>query len=471
MIPPFNKPGLSVAAHTPGGNMPAGSEDTRGEMLLGNGQTGASLALASLRRHMLFGAGAVLSLFALMMVWLIFASLSGAVVAGGKIVVESNAKVVQHPDGGIVGQIFVRDGDHVKTGDMLVRLDDTRARASLGIVESQIDALSASQMRLLAERDERITPVIPAILGDRQNQRDIADLIHAETRLFEARKNSLIGEKQQLEQKRRQLNERIGGLEAQKTANMEQHRHIMDELSGLEMLFAKQLVPITRVAALRREKANLEGQHGELAAEIASIQTQIAETQMAILQLERDRRTEVLTDLSDVERQLAELKQRQIALVDQLRRTDIRAPYAGTIYQMQVHSEGGVIAAGEKIMGIVPDQDALVVEARTRPQDVDQIHPGQKAMLRFTAFNRRTTPELAGQVDFVAADLSRDEVTGESYYPVRMHIEPGELARLGDHVLIPGMPVETFIATGERTALSYFMKPLADQFARAFREE
>lgn len=429
------------------------------------------LALYSLRRHMFFGAGTILALFALFMAWLMLADLSGAVVANGKIVVESNAKVVQHPDGGIVGQIYVRNGDHVQAGDMLVRLDDTRARASLGIVESQIDALTARHMRLLAERDEQDVLVVPAVLASRRDQPDIADLIHAQTRLFEARKNSLNGEKQQLQQKRRQLEERIYGLKAQKTANIEQGRHIADELSGLEMLFAKQLVPVTRVAALRREKARLEGQHGELTSEIAAIQTQIAETEMAILQLERDRRTEVLTDLSDVERQLAELRQRQIALVDQLQRTDIRAPYAGTIYQMQVHSEGGVIAAGEKIMGIVPDQDALVVEVRTRPQDVDQIHPGQKAMLRFTAFNRRTTPELAGQVDFVAADLSRDEVTGENFYPVRMHITPGELARLGDHPLMPGMPVETFIATGERSALSYFLKPLADQFARAFREE
>ncbi|OSQ40907.1 hemolysin secretion protein D [Thalassospira mesophila] len=431
----------------------------------------SSLALNSLRRHIVFGAVTVLVLFGGMAGWLSFASLSGAVVASGKMVVESNAKVVQHPDGGIVGKIFVRDGDRVHAGDMLVRLDATQARASLGIVESQIDALSATEMRLVAERDDAIAPVVPQILATRADQPDIAALVHAQIRLFNARQTSLMGEKQQLEQKRSQLHERIGGLEAQKTANVEQHRHIIDELTGLEMLFAKQLVPITRVAALRREKASLEGQRGELSAEIAAAQMQIAETQMAILQLERDRQTDVLTDLADTDSQLAELKQKQIALVDQLRRTDIRAPYDGTIYQMQVHSEGGVIGAGEKIMGIVPDQDALVIEARTRPQDVDQIHPGQKAMLRFTAFNRRTTPELAGTVDFVAADLSRDEVTGESFYPVRMHITQGELSRLGDHPLIPGMPVETFIATGERTALSYFAKPLLDQFARAFREE
>jgi HlyD family secretion protein len=436
-----------------------------------NEDDAGSLALHSLRRHIVFGAVTVLLLFGGFMGWLSFASLSGAVVANGKMVVESNAKVVQHPDGGIVGEIFVRDGDRVHAGDMLVRLDATQARASLGIVESQIDAFSASEMRLIAERDDAVAPVMPPLLAARIAQPEISALVRAQTRLFAARQSSLLGEKQQLQQKRHQLHERIGGLEAQKTANVEQHRHIMDELAGLEMLFAKQLVPITRVAALRREKANLEGQRGELSAEIASAQMQIAETEMAILQLERDRQTEVLTDLADIDRQLAELKQRQIALVDQLRRTDIRAPYDGTIYQMQVHSEGGVIAAGEKIMGIVPDQDALVIEARARPEDVDQINPGQKATLRFTAFNRRTTPELAGTVDFVAADLSRDEVTGESFYPVRMHITPGELSRLGDHPLIPGMPVETFIATGERTALSYFAKPLRDQFARAFREE
>jgi len=459
MINPLEK--LALAGHSV---VPSACPDEADNMQ-------GSLALHSLRRHILFGAVTVLVLFGAMAGWLAFASLSGAVVASGTMVVESNAKVVQHPDGGIVGKIFVRDGDHVHAGDMLVQLDATQARASLGIVESQIDALSATEMRLVAERDDAAAPVLPQNLAARISQPDIAALIHAQNRLFTARQTSLIGEKQQLAQKRSQLHERVGGLNAQKTANVEQHRHIIDELTGLEMLFAKQLVPITRVAALRREKARLEGQRGELSAEIAAAQMQIAETEMAILQLERDRQTEVLTDLADIDRQLAELKQKQIALVDQLRRTDIRAPYDGTIYQMQVHSEGGVIGAGEKIMGIVPDQDALVIEARIRPEDVDKIHPGQKAALRFTAFNRRTTPELAGTVDFVAADLSRDEVTGENFYPVRMHITQGELSRLGDHALIPGMPVETFIATGERTALSYFAKPLSDQFARAFREE
>lgn len=430
-----------------------------------------SPALQSLRRHTLFGVTAVLVLFASLGSWMALAKLSGAVVASGKLVVESNVKDVQHPDGGIVGEIHVRDGDRVRAGDLLIRLDDTMARASLGIVDSQIDAYRARRMRLVAERDEDDRLVVPDMLTQRLGDRAIADLVAAETKLFEARRQSLEGEKAQLRQKLMQLAETIVGLEAQKAANEEESLHIQDELDGLEMLYEKQLVAITRVAALRRERASLGGKHGELLSEVAAIGMQISETEMAILQLDRDRQTEVLTELGDIDQQLVELLQKQIALRDQMRRIDIRAPYDGTVYQMAVHTVGGVVAAGDRVMGIVPDQDELVIEARINPQDIDQIYPGQIAMLRFTAFNQRTTPELTGNVILVAADLSRDELTGDTYYNVRIRITAGEVAKLGDQGLVPGMPVEAFIATGERTALSYLVKPFSDQFARAFREE
>lgn len=430
-----------------------------------------SPALQSLRRHTLFGVTVVLALFIGLGSWMAMASLSGAVVASGKLVVESNVKDVQHPDGGIVGEIHVRDGDRVQAGDLLIRLDDTMARASLGIVDSQIDALRARKMRLIAERNDAETITVPDPFMSRMKETTVTELVAAETKLFEARRRSLEGEKAQLQQKLLQLSETIVGLEAQKTANEEESRHIRDELAGLEMLYKKQLVPITRVAALRRERASLGGKHGELTAQIAATGMQISETEMSILQLDRDRQTDVLTELGDIDQQLAELMQKQVALRDQLRRIDIRAPYGGTIYQMAVHTIGGVVAAGDRIMGIVPDQDELVIEARTSPNDIDQVHSGQKAMLRFTAFNQRTTPELSGTVSFVAADLSRDELTGETYYNVRVKIAAGEMKKLDGQGLMPGMPVETFIATGERTALSYLAKPLTDQFARAFREE
>ncbi|WP_417834228.1 HlyD family type I secretion periplasmic adaptor subunit [Thalassospira xiamenensis] len=430
-----------------------------------------SPAMHSLRRHTLFGVTVMLALFAGLGSWMALANLSGAVVATGKLVVESNVKDVQHPDGGIVGEIHVRDGDRVQAGDLLIRLDDTMARASLGIVDSQIDALRARKMRLVAERNEAKIVAVPDLFEARMQDLAIVELVAAETKLFEARRKSLEGEKDQLQQKLLQLSETIIGLEAQKAANEEESRHIRDELDGLEMLYKKQLVPITRVAALRRERASLRGKHGELTAQIAATGMQISETEMSILQLDRNRQTEVLTELGDIDQQLAELMQKQVALRDQLRRVDIRAPYDGTVYQMTVHTIGGVVAGGDRIMGIVPDQDELVIEARTNPRDIDQVHPGQKAMLRFTAFNQRTTPELSGTVSFVAADLSRDELTGETYYNVRVKIAGGEMEKLDGQGLMPGMPVETFIATGDRTALSYLAKPLTDQFARAFREE
>ncbi|CAM3381413.1 HlyD family type I secretion periplasmic adaptor subunit [Thalassospira profundimaris] len=426
---------------------------------------------ATLRRHIVWGGGIVAVLFAICVLWLVFAQLSGAVVATGKLVVESNVKDVQHSEGGIVGQINVKNGDRVSAGDLLIRLDDTMARASLGIVETQLSALIARRMRLSGERDNLPTLEVPAAFIDRQSEPKISELITAEVSLFAARKSSLEGEKEQLRQKLLQLSETVSGLTAQKNANEEERHHIVDELTGLETLFAKQLVPITRVAALRRERASLDGRHGELTAQIASTRMQISETEMQILQLDRDRQTEVLGELTDIDQQIAQLMQREIALRDQLRRIDIRAPYDGTVYQMAVHTVGGVIGPGDRLMGIVPDQDELVIEAHVNPRDIEQVMLGQDAMLRFTAFNQSTTPELSGQVSFVSADLDRDELTGETFYIVRVSITAGEVAKLDGRELVPGMPVETFLATGQRTALSYLLKPLSDQFARAFRED
>ncbi|MCC9621285.1 HlyD family type I secretion periplasmic adaptor subunit [Thalassospira sp. MA62] len=438
----------------------------------GRGYDGVtSPALGTLRKHMVLGGGVVIALFAGFLLWLMIAQLSGAVVASGKLVVESNVKDVQHSDGGIVGEINVRDGDRVQAGDLLIRLDDTMARASLGIVETQISSLRARRMRLTGERDGRDQLVLPDDFIGRRNDPEIAQLVAAETNLFAARRQSLTGQKQQLSQKLAQLSETIVGLSAQKSANEEERHHIVDELTGLETLFEQQLVPITRVAALRRERASLDGTHGELTAQIAATRMQISETEMQILQLDRDRQTEVLGELTDIDQQIAQLMQREIALRDQLRRIDIRAPYDGTVYQMAVHTVGGVIGAGDRIMGIVPNQDELVIESRVNPRDIEQVMVGQKAMLRFTAFNQRTTPELSGRVSFVSADLDRDDMTGETFYIVRVRISKGEVAKLGGRDLMPGMPVETFLETGQRTALSYLIKPLSDQFARAFRED
>lgn len=430
-----------------------------------------SPAISTLRRHIYWGGGIVALLFAGVVLWLVLAQLSGAVVATGKLVVESNVKDVQHSEGGIVGQIHVRNGDRVAAGDLLIRLDDTMARASLGIVETQLSAMIARRMRLTGERDGLDALKVPKPFADRVSEPKISELIAAEVSLFTARKSSLEGEKEQLRQKLSQLSETVVGLTAQKNANEEERRHIVDELTGLESLFAKQLVPITRVAALRRERASLDGTHGELTAQIASTRMQISETEMQILQLDRDRQTEVLGELTDIDQQIAQMMQQEIALRDQLRRIDIRAPYDGTVYQLAVHTVGGVIGPGDRIMGIVPDQDELVIEAKVNPRDIEQVNVGQNALLRFTAFNQRTTPELTGQVSFVSADLDRDELTGETYYNVRVRIEAGEVAKLDGRELMPGMPVETFLATGERSALSYLLKPLSDQFARAFRED
>jgi HlyD family secretion protein len=408
--------------------------------------------------------------------WATTTQLAGAVIAPGTIVVESSIKKVQHPTGGVVGEILVKEGDTVDEGQVVLRLDDTVTRSTLGAVRSQLDELLTREARLLAERDEADALTFPAALASRRDDVAVATAFAGEQRLFESRRTARTGQRAQLRERIVQINEEIGGLSAQQAAKENEIELIGKELIGVAELYQRNLVSISRYMLLQRDQTKLQGERGQLIAEIARARGKISETELQIIQLDQDFRTEVLKDLRDAQGKIAELKEKVTAAEDQLKRIDLRAPQAGIVHQLTVHTVGGVISNGETIMQIVPRADELVLEAKVTPSDVDQVAPGARVVVRIMAGNQRTTPDLNGVLRRVSADLTREQQSGSNgqpppaYYTVRIALPADEVARLTDIRLIPGMPAEAFIQTHERTPLQYLLKPLREQIARTFRE-
>lgn len=404
--------------------------------------------------------------------WSIYVPLEGAVVASGTVVVESNLRKVQHPTGGVVSVLNVREGQWVEAGAVVVRLDDTVTRANLGIVLNELTALRARLARLQGERDGRAEPIFPPDLRERADREpEIAEMLEGERSLFRARAGARNGQKQQLREQIEQLREQIGGLNEQMAALTKQLPIVRDELDELSDLRARGLAQKPRITSLQRELLGKEGTVGEIKARVAQSLGKIAETELQILQLDRDLANEVAKEIRDTEVKLTELGERRTASEDQLRRIDIRAPISGTVHQLSVHTVGGVISASEPIMLVVPTADTLIVEARINPADIDQLQIGQETRIRFTAFNRRTTPEIVGAVFRIAGDLVQDQHTGVAYYTAGIKVEPGEMARLRVLKLLPGMPAEVYIKTGDRTFASYVVRPLLDSMQRALKEE
>lgn len=402
--------------------------------------------------------------------WAATFDLAGAVIASGTVVVDSNVKKVQHPTGGIVGDIRVRDGDKVSASDILVKLDETITRANLQVITKQLDELAMRQARLRAERDELREIQVPPLLASRQDEPGVRELIAGERALFASRSTARLGQKSQLAERIAQLKEEIGGVNAQSQAKAEEVRLVRIELEGQKQLWDKNLLPITKYTQTQREATRLDGERAQLVAAMAQARGKIAEIDLQILQIDQDLRTEVVRELREAQGKEAELEERRVAAVDQLRRVEIRAPIDGVVHQLAVHTVGGVINQSEPVMLIVPEGDRLVIEVRIAPQDIDHVRLGQSAAVRFPAFNQRTTPEFNAEVHRVSADLSRDPQQGLAFYVARLVIPAEEMKRLGNLQLVPGMPAEVYIKTAERTALSYLMKPLQDQFHRAFRE-
>jgi HlyD family secretion protein len=428
-------------------------------------------AQSSIRLHLIIGLAVVLVLAGGLGGWASTAEISGALIAPGSVVVDSNVKKVQHPTGGVVGELLARDGDIVKAGDVVVRLDDTVTKASLAIVTKNLDGLLARAARLQAEQQGLDKIVFPAALRDRAGDPDAKNIIASEAKLFEVRTTGRTGQKAQLRERITQLNEEIGGLMAQEKAKDQEIVLVEKELQGVRTLYDQHLVQISRLTVLERDAARLNGERAQFIAQRAQAKGKITETELQIIQVDKDLVSDVSKDLRETNDKIGEFVERKVTAEDQLRRTDIRAPQDGMVLQSTVHTVGGVITAGDAIMMIVPQADALSVEAKVNPQDIDKLQIGQKTLLRLSAFNQRTTPELNGVVSRVSPDVTTDQRTGQSYYTIRVSMPAAEIARLGDAKLIPGMPVEAFVQTGDRTMMSYLIKPLSDQLMRAFREK
>uniref|UniRef100_E6VQ13 Membrane fusion protein (MFP) family protein n=1 Tax=Rhodopseudomonas palustris (strain DX-1) TaxID=652103 RepID=E6VQ13_RHOPX len=424
----------------------------------------------SIRKHAIIGWLALALLIGGVGGWAVTAELAGAVVASGLLVVESDVKKVQHPTGGVIGELLVRDGSRVEGGDVLVRLDETVTRSNLAIVVKSLNELNVRKARLEAERDDADRVVFPSHLTALTEDPEIGDLMTGEARLFELRRSARQGQKAQLQERIGQLDEEIAGLTGQSNSKRREITFIHQELVGVRELWEKRLVPINRVMTLERESVRLDGESNQLIAAAAQAKGKKIETGLQIIQIDQDLRSDVAKELREIQGKTAELVERKVAAEDQLKRIDIRAPQSGTIHQLSVHTVGGVVGASETLMLIVPDEDALNVEVKLSPSDIDQVHVGQPAVLRFSAFSQRTTPEINGVVSRVSADITQDQKTSAAYYIARVTMPKNEIARLGQVRLMPGMPVEAFIQTDTRTVASYLVKPLHDQIMRAFRE-
>lgn len=405
--------------------------------------------------------------------WSALAELSGAVVASGELRKKSNRQVVQHAEGGIVAEILVRDGDRVAAGDVLLRLDETRRRAELAIIDVQLDEAAAAMARLTAERDGSHSMPLPADLRDRlPDDAELASIVAGQQKLFAARLESMEAEKAQLSRRIEQIDKRIDGAHQQIDALAIQSDLIADEVAAQQALFDKGLATAAPLNALKRDAARLDGETAGLRSVIAEARSEIAATEVALLKLGSDRREQAIDGLRALHADVAELEQQRVAIADQLARTDIRAPRGGIVHALAVHARDSVIQPAEPLLYIVPEDEPLIVAIEVTPTEIDSVYPGQEAELRFPAFNARTTPSIRGRVQIISADRRIDEDSGESFYAAEIALDEQALKRaIGEAELLSGMPVEAHLRTEARTPISYLTKPLTDQLARAMREE
>ena len=404
--------------------------------------------------------------------WSVFTSIAGAVVASGVIEVASTRQIVQHDEGGVVAEILVNDGDTVEAGATLIRLDGTLLRSELAIVEGQLFELLAQLDRLRAERDERDTlEFAPELLEMAADNANVQRIMGGQADLFVARMTSIQEEASRLMKRKHQFMEQIAGIEAQIIAITRQRGIVVSELGGQETLLGNGLTHLSQVSGLQREEASLSGRLGELQASLAQTRGQIAEIDIEILRLTSNRREEAITTLIELQYSAVELRERRLSLTERLNRLEIKAPRSGVIYGLQVKTLRSVITAAEPILYVVPQDTYLVIRTRVNAIDIDQLELNQQATLRFSAFDSRTTPELDGYVTNISADIFTDEATGASFYTAELLPMDGEIEKLRDNLILPGMPVEVLIKTGDRTPMDYLLKPLAGYFYRAFREE
>jgi HlyD family secretion protein len=403
--------------------------------------------------------------------WSVLATITGAIVSSGQIQVEQNRQVVQHPDGGVVEAIAVTEGQAVATGDLLVRLDGSLLQSELAIVEGQFVETRARRARLEAERDDAARIAIPPDLANMAGGRpDIAEQIEGQLRLFDARRDTLARQTEQMQKRLLQIGAQNQGLTAQAQALTTQLRLIGDELASQRELLANGLTQSSRVSALEREEADLLGRAGELTAARAQNEGRATEIDLEILRLAAARREEASTQLRDIGQAELELAERRRALTERIARLDIRAPVSGLVLGLQVTTPRAVIRPADPVLYLIPQDRPLVIAVNIQPIHIDEVHIGQDVRLMFPAFSSRTTPELMGKVAVVSADALTDQASGMTFYRAEIVLNPGEVEKLQGRTLLPGMPVETFIQTAARTPLAYLIQPFTDYFQAAFRE-
>lgn len=424
----------------------------------------------SSKRHLFTGFAALALLVGGLGTWSVLTRISGAIIADGLVEVEVNRQVVQHPNGGVIGEILVDDGDVVAAGEILMRFDDTLLRSDLAAINAQLFEIAARKSRLKAERDDADSVEYPEILTGEADNPIMAELLEGQQDLFAARKETLAREVALLHEKTLQIEEQIKGSEAQREAISQQRALISEELADETELLAKGLSQTTTVRALQREEASMQGSLGNLTASIAESRGRMAEIEIEILRLRTKLREDAITTLRDLQYRELELAEKRIALLETLQRLDIRSPASGVVFGKQFHAIRAVVRPAEDILFIVPQDTVLVIATRIPAVHIDQVHFGQSANIKFSAFDVKTTPEIFGTVTKISADIFTDENTGESYYTAEILPNPEDIVKLEGLEIIPGMPVQAFLRTSERTPLQYLIKPLADYFNKAFRE-
>ncbi|MFD3188702.1 HlyD family type I secretion periplasmic adaptor subunit [Sedimentitalea sp. HM32M-2] len=426
----------------------------------------------SARRPVLFGLIGLLVLVGGFGTWSVVSNIAGAIIASGRIEVDRNRQVVQHPDGGVVAEILVDEGDNVELGAVLIRLDSNLLNSELLIAEGQLFELMARRGRLEAERDGADAVTFdPALLAAAEKRPEVNGLIDGQRRLFAARTDSAARETEQLEKRRGQIRNQIEGITAQQASLNRQIELIAKELANQTSLLDRGLAQAGTVLSLERSSADLDGRLGELIASQAQAEGRITEIDIEILKLGTRRREEAITRLRDLQYRELELAEQRRSLVERLERLEITAPVSGIVYGLQVHTPRSVIRPADPVLYLVPQDRPLVIAARVEPIHIDKIRVGQPVTLRFSALDQRLTPELFGTVVQVSADAFDDNNSQGSFYRAEIVLNEGEQDKLPEGtVLIPGMPVETFIRTDDRTPLAYLVKPLADYFTKAFRE-
>ena len=422
-------------------------------------------------KPIIIGVWSTFFLFGTFFLWSIIAKIDSTAIAESRVVLSSNKKTIQHLEGGIIDEIFVKDGDLVITGQELIRLSETSSKANQDLLNKQLASLKATKIRLEAERDEKNMPDFSVIKQKFKGGNEFDKIIRGERELFATRKKSIIERVGILNQKINQLNEEIAALKAQQEAVSERFDLTKSEFGSLSKLYQEGIISRTDFINLKKEMAELEGSKGEYVANISKVQQAISEAELEITNIKTERLNEVIKELQEVQSKVGDLEERIIASSDVLERTIIRSPYSGIVNASKFHSHGGVIAPGTEIMEIIPQDDELIIEARVSPQDIDVVHVGLKAKVRLSAYKAKAVPPLRGEVINVSGDSVLDQVSGVTYFAAKIKINPKDLKNLKDVRLYPGMPAESYIITGSRTFLAYLFDPITVSMRRAFREE